>query len=171
MAGPRGNRAEGSAAHDKIEREIVIAASPHRVLVWAAITAPPIWLGVGDPPGFNLQGFTLVLAGPRRARARRCGPPWNAAAGSTMTSAGVDPVRNGVEIHPRRWLPADGGTPGTRAINACGIWRNRAARVILIAADLKQNTGADPRPCFVVLADRCANRQRDVVVSASPVRT
>jgi uncharacterized protein YndB with AHSA1/START domain len=45
--------------HDKIEREIVIAASVERV--WATLTAPEYWLGEADRTGFQLrEGARLV---------------------------------------------------------------------------------------------------------------
>jgi uncharacterized protein YndB with AHSA1/START domain len=44
---------------DRIEREIVIAASVERV--WATLTAPEFWLGEADPAGFQLhEGARLV---------------------------------------------------------------------------------------------------------------
>jgi uncharacterized protein YndB with AHSA1/START domain len=49
--------------YDKIEREVVIAASVDRV--WAVLTAPEHWLGEGDPAGFDLrEGARIVLQAP-----------------------------------------------------------------------------------------------------------
>jgi uncharacterized protein YndB with AHSA1/START domain len=48
---------------DKIERQILISAPVDRV--WAAITAPEHWLGVGDPAGFDLrEGAQIVFQAP-----------------------------------------------------------------------------------------------------------
>jgi uncharacterized protein YndB with AHSA1/START domain len=48
---------------DKIERETVISAPVDRV--WAAITAPALWLGEGNPTGFELrEGAQIVFQAP-----------------------------------------------------------------------------------------------------------
>lgn len=50
-------------AYDKIEREVVISAPVDRV--WAVLTAPEQWLGVGDPAGFDLrEGARIVFQAP-----------------------------------------------------------------------------------------------------------